>query len=252
MSSSNVVWAIDESLATLTFNRPQSRNALTWDMYDAVLQACDEVDTSTDIRVLILRGAGGAFSAGTDITQFQSFTSGEDGIAYERRLDGVVERLERVSRVTIAAIDGVAAGGGCALALACDFRFCSSRAQVGVPVARTLGNCLSAANLSRLVDRVGTARALDLMLTGRLLDADEALASGFANRIVTPEALDETVTAFGRDLSTRAASTIAATKAMLTRIRTHRRPPDADDIIAACYASAEFREGVSRFKKRST
>jgi enoyl-CoA hydratase/carnithine racemase len=247
MSSSNVVWAIDGSIATLTFNRPHARNALTWDMYDALVDACDRVDASADIRVLVFNGAGGAFSSGTDISQFTRFDSAEDGIAYERRLDAVVDRVERVTRITIAAVDGVAAGGGCAIALACDFRICSSRARLGVPVARTLGNCLSAANLARLVDRIGVVLASDLLLSGRLLSADELATSGLTTKIVEAESLADETMAMARDLATRAPSTILATKTLLQRLRDHRRPPDADDIIGACYNSATFREGVKAF-----
>ena len=247
MPSSNVVWDIDGSVATLTFNRPQARNALTWDMYDALTDACETVDASPDLRVLVVRGAGGAFAAGTDIAQFREFSSGRDGVEYERRLDAVIDRLERVTRATIGAVDGAAVGGGCAIALACDLRVCTPRARFGVPVSRTLGNCLSAANTARLVDLIGTARVKDLLITGRLLDADEAMALGLANRITSAETLDAEVRSLALDLSRRASSTIAATKALLQRIREHRRPPPADDVISDCYASEQFREGVMAF-----
>lgn len=248
MPSSNVVWDIVGSVATLTFNRPQARNALTWDMYDALVAACEEVDASASVRVLVIAGAGGAFAAGTDIAQFSSFTTGDDGIAYERRLDAVIDRLERVRRITIAAVDGAAVGGGCAIALACDLRVCTPRARFGVPVAKTLGNCLSAANLARLVDLLGPARVRDLLLTGRLVNADEAVSLGLAMRIVEVAALDDEVRTLALDLANRASSTVEATKTVLTRIRDQRRPPPADDVIARCYASEAFREGVAAFR----
>lgn len=247
MPSSNVVWDIDGSVGTLTFNRPQARNALTWDMYEALTDASEEVDANPGLRVLVVRGAGGAFAAGTDIAQFRDFTTGRDGVEYERRLDAVIDRLERVTRPTIAAVDGAAVGGGCAIALACDLRVCTPRARFGVPVSRTLGNCLSAANTARLVDLIGTARVKDLLITGRLVDADEAMALGLANRIVPAESLDAEVRSLALELSRRASSTITATKALLQRIRDHRRPPPSDDVIAACYASEQFREGVAAF-----
>lgn len=247
MPSSNVVWDIDGSVGTLTFNRPQARNALTWDMYDALAEACEHVDATPVLRVLVIRGAGEAFSAGTDIAQFRDFTSGDDGVEYERRLDAVIDRLERVTRPTIAAVDGPAVGGGCAIALGCDLRLCTPRARFGVPVSRTLGNCLSIANTARLVDLIGPARVKDLLFTGRLIDADEAMTLGLATRIASPETLDAEVRLLALELAQRASSTIAATKALLQRIRDHRRPPPADDIIAECYASDEFRQGVAAF-----
>jgi len=246
MPSSNVVRTIEGSICTLTFNRPQARNALTWDMYDALADTCELVDES-DVRVLVIRGAGGAFSSGTDIEQFRDFRTGADGIAYEDRLDTVIDRLERVNRITLAAVDGPAVGGGCAIALACDVRICSARARFGVPVARTLGNCLSAANLARLVDLIGPARALDVLLTARLIDADEALTIGLATRVVSSESFDAEVTRLAAELTQRAPSTVSATKALMRRLRDARRPAAADDIIAACYGSAEFREGVAAF-----
>lgn len=247
MPSSNVVWDIDESVGTLTFNRPHARNALTRDMYESLTDVCDEVDATPSVRVLVIRGAGDAFAAGTDINEFRDFRSDADAIAYERRLDAVIDRLERVTRPTIAAIDGAAVGGGCAIALACDLRICTPRARLGVPISRTLGNCLSMANTARLVDLVGPARTRELLFSGRLIDADEAMTLGLATRIASSETLDSEVRLLALEVGQRAASTIVATKALLRRLREHRCPPPADDIIAACYASREFKEGVAAF-----
>src|SRR3981081_159871 len=114
----HTIFEADGPIATLTFNRPEARNAMTWEMYEALVAACERVDQDPAIRVLVLRGAGGkAFVAGTDIAQFQNFKNRDDGLKYEERLDHVLDRLERVSKPTIAQVEGVAAGGGCALAL---------------------------------------------------------------------------------------------------------------------------------------
>jgi enoyl-CoA hydratase/carnithine racemase len=241
------LWDIDGSIGTLTFNRPQARNALTWEMYDALATACEQVDTTPSLRVMVIRGAGEAFAAGTDISQFRDFATGDDGVAYERRLDAIIDRVERVTRPTIAVVDGPAVGGGCAIALACDLRLCTVRAKFGVPVARTLGNCLSMANTARLVDLLGPARTRDLLFTGRLIDAQEAMAAGLVTRMIGSDNVDAEVRMLALELSQRAASTIAATKALLWMIRAHRCPPPADDIIAKCYASDEFKEGVAAF-----
>jgi enoyl-CoA hydratase len=251
MPSSNVAWDIIDSVGILTFTRPDARNALTWDMYEALDRACAEAGTRVDLRALIIRGSGGSFAAGTDIAQFAGFTSGADGVAYEQRLDRMIDTLERVKVPTIAEVDGVAAGGGCLIALACDIRVCSPRARFGIPVARTLGNCLSMANTVRLLEMVGPVRLRDLMLTGRLVDATEALALGFATRLVDGDALSTHVRLLAAELASRAPSTVVATKAMLARLREFRTPPEgsADDIIAACYGSDDFREGVAAFNE---
>jgi len=250
MPSSNFAWDISGSLGILTFTRPEARNALTWDMYEALERACAAADEDQRIRVLIIRGAGGAFAAGTDISQFSSFASGKDGVAYEQRLDALADRLEAVRVPTIAQVDGAAVGGGCLIAAVCDLRLCSNRARFGVPVARTLGNCLSLANTARLVDLVGTGRVRDLLLTGRLIEADEALAIGLATRVVAVDQLEDTVRQVASELTTRATSTIQATKEILRLLRGHRIPTGtAEDIIERCYGSPDFREGVTAFRE---
>ena len=156
----------DGPIATVTFNRPEARNAMTWPMYDALVEFCGALESDAAVRVIVLRGAGGkAFVAGTDIGQFRTFRTEKDGVAYEHRIDAVVDRLERVAKPTIAAIDGVTTGGGCALAAACDLRVCTSRSRFGVPIARTLGNCLSAANHARFLDLIGPARLKEMLYT---------------------------------------------------------------------------------------
>lgn len=239
-------------LAFLTFSRPQARNALTWAMYEALVDACDRVDADDTVRVLVVRADGDAFAAGTDIRQFTGFASGEDGIAYERRLDAVIDRLERVSAPTIAQVHGVAAGGGCAIALACDLRVCTPAARFGVPIARTLGNCLSAANLARLIDLVGPARTKDLMFTGRLIDVDEAAALGLVTRVADVDAIDGVVRDLAATIASNAPLTIRATKETVRRIAVRRRldAAAADDLISACYASEDFREGVAAFLEK--
>jgi enoyl-CoA hydratase len=249
VSTSEVVFESDGPIAFLTFNRPEARNALTWAMYDALAGACDQVDSDENIRVFVIRAAGAAFAAGTDIRQFIEFASGADGLAYERRFDAVIDRLERVRMATIAQVQGVAAGGGCAIALACDLRICTPGARFGVPIARTLGNCLSPANYARLVDLVGPGRTKDLLFTGRLLDAQEAQSLGLVTGMAEPDEIDAAVRALAETIATNAPLTIRATKEAIRRIAVLRRPDvgAADDLIDACYSSHDFREGIAAF-----
>jgi len=246
----HILYEQDGPLAFLTFNRPQARNAMTWEMYQALVERCDTVEGDSSIQVLILRGAGGkAFVSGTDIAQFRNFESPNAGIDYEKRLDAVIDRLEAVSKPTIAQIDGVTTGGGCALAAACDLRICTPTSRFGVPIARTLGNCMSAANHIRFLDLVGPANLKDILYTGRLLDATDALRVGLVNRVVESTDLDETVRETAQTISSNAPLTVKATKEIIRRIHAHRRlPADAvHDLIVMCYTSADFREGVESF-----
>jgi enoyl-CoA hydratase/carnithine racemase len=247
---SEVVFSAEPPLAFLTFNRPEARNALTWEMYDGLVHACDNVDASPDIRVLIVRGAGGkAFAAGTDISQFTTFRSAEDGIEYERKLDAVVDRLERVTKATIAQVEGVATGGGCAIALGCDLRVCSPDARFGIPIARTLGNCLSMASTARMMDLLGPARFTDLILSARLMTVEDAAAAGLVTRIAQAGDIDAATRDLATTIAGHAPLTIAVTKEMVRRIREARRPAPGQgaDLIGRCYASADFKEGVAAF-----
>jgi len=249
MTTSSTLFAVNGPVATLTFNRPEARNALTWDMYDALASACDRVDASPDLRVFIVRGAGKAFAAGTDIAQFTALSTPEDAVGYERRLDAIIDRLESVAIATIAQVEGVAAGGGCAIALACDLRVCTPAARFGIPVARTLGNCLSAANYARFVEMVGPAHVKDLMFTGRLVDATEAASLGLVTRMAEAETIDAVVHELADTISGNAPLTIRATKEALRRIQRSQRPPQGaiDDLVVACYTSEDFRNAVAAF-----
>ena len=225
---------------------------MTWAMYDALVDACTRVDGDDRIRVFVLKAEGDAFVAGTDIRQFTAFTSAQDGLAYEQRLDQVIDRLEQVRVPTIAQVHGIAAGGGCAIAIACDFRICTVDAQFAVPIARTLGNCLSAANCARLVDLIGPARTKELLFTGRLVGAIEAETLGLVTRIAPAQELDAAVRELADTLAANAPLTLRATKETLRRLAERRRlaPTAIDDVIASCYASGDFREGVAAFLEK--
>jgi enoyl-CoA hydratase/carnithine racemase len=250
------IFTITDTIATLTFNRPEARNAMTWEMYDALVHACDRVDDDPRIRVLILCGEGGrAFVSGTDISQFQTFGAaggGVDGVDYEKRLDATLDRLERLTKPALAQIEGVAAGGGCAIAVCCDLRVATPESTFGVPVARTLGNCLSGATYSRLVDAIGPARVKDLLYTGRMLAAADAYAIGLVNRIAPAADIAAVVRELASVIASNAPLTIRVTKEMLRRIAAHRRlPQGADrDLVEQCYASEDFKEGVAAFLEK--
>ena len=246
----HTIFQTDGPLATLTFNRPDARNAMTWEMYEALVDACEKVDRDAAVRVFILRGAGGkAFVAGTDIAQFQNFKDRDDGLKYEERLDGVLDRIERVTKPTIAQVEGVAVGGGCAIALTCDLRVATPESSFGIPIARTLGNCLSGATYGRLVDLMGPAAVKDLLFTGRLVGAVEAQTLGLVSRIVPAVEIGAAVERLAADIAANAPLTLRATKEMIRRVLAKRRLSHGDDadLVELCYMSADFREGVTSF-----
>lgn len=242
--------AIAGKVATITFDRPQARNAMTWRMYQELAQACATVAADPSVRVCVLRGAGGkAFVAGTDIAQFEAFASGEDGVAYEAKVEGFVSAVERLAVPTLAVVEGFAVGGGLALANACDLRIATPGARFGVPVASTLGNCLSAANLARLTATLGEAWVKRMLLLAEMPTAEELAPTGYLCAVVPPEALEAKITALCDRLCGHALLTMAATKEALLRLRADPDPDD-DDIVRRVYGSADFKAGVLAFTQK--
>lgn len=233
-----------DGIATATFNRPKARNALTYAMYDGLAALCAAPGAET--RVVIITGAGpDAFAAGTDIAQFKTLSSAVDSLAYEARIEVVLSAIERCPVPTIAAIAGACTGGGAAIAGCCDLRLGAANMRYGFPIARTLGNCLSAANLGRLVALMGEARVKDMLLTARLIEADEARAIGLVSRIVEPRELMAEANAMARTIAGLAPLTLRATKQALLRQRAAIAP--ADDLVQLCYLSRDFRDAVTAF-----
>ena len=228
------------------FDRPQARNAMTYAMYDGLHEACVRADEDDQVRVLVLRGAGEAFVAGTDIAQFAAFSSGRDGVAYEERITRVVDRLEQVRVPSVAVVRGPCVGGGLALAAACDLRVAARSARFGVPVARTLGNCLSMNSVSLLVARLGASRTLDLLLRAQLLTGEQAHAAGFVSELTEDDRLDEVAAAVVEQLLAHAPLTMWATKQAVARLR-RAALPDGDDLVVRAFGSDDFREGVRAF-----
>ncbi len=247
-ASDQVLVARDGSIVTLTFNRPEARNAMTWDMYQRLFDVCEEVDADDAVRVLVLKGAGGkAFVAGTDIGQFTKFESAEDGLRYERDGDRRTGRIARVKKPVIAQIQGYAVGGGFGIAAGADVRIATPDARFGAPIARTLGNCLSMQAYARYMDLLGPSRLKELIMTARLMPADEALAAGFVHEIVPAESIEARVRELAEKIASHAPITLWVTKEAVRRIQESRPLPDGDDLIATTYGSADFREGVRAF-----
>lgn len=238
------------STAFITFNRPEARNAMTWDMYEALYECCEAVESDENVRVVVLRGAGDkAFVAGTDINQFLEFESGEDGVAYEERMERIVSCLEAVRKPVVAAIDGYVIGGGLSIAAVSDLRICTPEAKFGMPIARTLGNCLSVENYARLVALIGPGRTKQLIYTAKMFSAEEALAAGLATEIVPRSEFDARVGELCESLESHAPITLRVTKEAIRRLQLANMP-DIRDLIVETYGSEDFHEGVSAFVEK--
>ena len=239
-----LLYDIRDGIGHIVLNRPQARNALTFAMYERLAEIAADPG---EARALILTGAGDkAFAAGTDIAQFRAFASADDAIAYEAKLDRVLGALERCPIPTIAAVAGACTGGGAGIAAACDMRIAAANARFGFPIARTLGNCLSMANIARLSALIGSARVIDMIFTARLLSASEAQAAGLVGEILPDrDALLSRATELANLIASHAPLTLRATKEAVRRLRDNL-PPD-EDLIRLCYTSADFKEGMEAF-----
>ena len=240
---------VRDGVAYVTFNRPQARNAMTFAMYDGLASIAEKADADRSIKAMLLTGAGEkAFAAGTDISQFRSFSTEEDVIGYESRIERVLAALEECRVPTIAAIAGACTGGGAAIAACCDMRIAEKGARFGFPVARTLGNCLSMGNFARLVALIGPAHTKDLLFTARLVEAPEAKALGLIGEVVEGYATLRTrAKELVRTVVGNAPLTLQAAKEAVRRLRPRLAEGDGRDLLFMCYLSEDFREGMDAF-----
>jgi enoyl-CoA hydratase/carnithine racemase len=247
MTNGRVQLTVANGIASILIDRPEARNAMTWAMYEELGRICDDLATRSDVRVATFRGAGGeAFVAGTDIEQFKSFEGGADGIAYEQTIDTRIGQIERLPMPTVAIVDGWCIGGGLAISAACDFRIAAPTASFGVPIARTLGNCLSMANTARVVAAFGVARAKRMLLLADLLSAQEALECGFLTEIADAAAIDAAADKLCARLERLAPVTQRVSKEAIRRV-VAETVPQGDDLVSACYGSQDFKLGVTAF-----
>jgi enoyl-CoA hydratase len=248
-TANDLLFDVKDGVGRATFNRPQARNAFTFEMYERLAQICGQANDDRSIKVLVFQGAGDkAFASGTDINQFRAFKTPEHAIEYESRIDRVLTALEECRVPTIAAINGACTGGGAGIAACCDLRIGTKTTRMGFPIARTLGNCLSMSNISRLAALIGPARVKDLIFTARLIGADEAAGAGLLTEIVEDLAgLQRRADELARLISGNAPLTLSATKQALARLQKRLSREEGQDLILMCYMSRDFREGLDAF-----
>jgi enoyl-CoA hydratase len=248
-TGNELLYSVEGGVGVVTFNRPAAHNALTFQMYERLGEICADISADGPVRALIVTGAGGrAFGAGTDISLFRDFRSAEDGLGYEARMEAMFQRLERCPVPTIAAIPGICTGGAAVIAAACDLRLATRNLRFGFPIARTLANCLSAPNIARVAMLTGVGRAMDMLLTTRLIEAEEALAIGLVRELAdTPEALTQRARTLAQQMAAQAPLTMQAGKEVVRRMREKFAAVEDKDLIALCYGSADFREGLDAF-----
>lgn len=233
-----------DRVVEVVFNRPERRNAFTSAMYGAMRDLCDELRADEETRVLILRGAGGkAFAAGNEISDFLD----REVVAYEESIRQLLVALYRLPQVTVAAVDGACVGGGLAVATHCDLRICTPGSRFGYPIARTLGNALSASILYRCAGVFGESLTREMLLTSRLTSAERAHAVGAVMSVV--EDLDAELGTVIEGLLAASGVTLRATKAQLAhRADLLEAEPAWDrELLTDVYGGPDFAEGVRAF-----
>lgn len=238
-------------IATVTLDRPAKRNAVTLGMWRELARVFEGFAAADDVRVVVLTGAGGHFCAGADIGEFGEVRSGvEAGAAYEQAVDRCTEAIMGIAKPTIAAISGFCVGGGCGLAMACDFRVADRSAIFAIPAAR-LGIVYGAPDSRNLLSLVGLSRAKEILYTARRFDATEAHRIGFVDRVAADLAPE--VGNLAQTLADNAPISIAGAKLVLQALASgdaERRAPEIDRMLDRAMGSTDYQEGVRAFRER--
>jgi enoyl-CoA hydratase/carnithine racemase len=239
----------DKARATILIDRPAKKNAIDEAAWRAFRQVADEIAADPEIAIVTVRGAGGVFSAGADIAEFVALAGAETARrdAFAEAVRDGEEAVARIARPTIAAIEGVCVGGGCQIALACDIRVAAEGARFGVTPAK-LGIVYPVVSTRRLVAAVGRSAAKDLLFTGRLIDAREALAIGLVDRVVAPEALDAEIEGLAGLIEKNSRYSLMASKRTVDAL--DEGAPDLAELDALWrggFAGADLKEGAQAF-----
>jgi enoyl-CoA hydratase len=252
MGYENILFQVDEGIATITFHRPKALNALNQALLAEWSQALDAIAAEEDIRVLILTGAGEkSFVAGADIAELATYTPLQAKI-FSRAGHSVIAKLQELPIAVIAAVNGFALGGGSEIALACDFIYASENARFGLPEI-TLGLIPGFGGTQRLPRLIGANRAKELIFTGKMISANEAAQIGLVNKVVAPGALMEEVLKTARDIAAKGRVSLREAKQAVNR------GLDADlatgcsletDAFALTLASPDAKEGTAAFLEK--
>ncbi len=252
MTYENLLFASQDGIATLTFNRPKALNALNGALLAELSQALDETRADEDIRVLILTGAGEkSFVAGADIVELATFGPLQAKI-FARKGQAVIGKLQALSIPVIAAVNGFALGGGSEMALACDFIYASETANFGLPEI-SLGIIPGFGGTQRLPRLIGANLAKEMIFTGKMIPAAEARDIGIVNRVFPAETLMEEVLKTARTIAAKGKVSLRAAKESINRGRDVNLAVGLEiecDAFALCMASEDAKEGTTAFLEK--
>jgi len=250
MEFNTLLFNIENGIATITINRPDKMNALNKDVIADLSQAFDEVTTNQEIRSVILTGAGAkAFVAGADITEFIELDVTGGSALAKKGQDDVFNKIENCPKPVVAAVNGFSLGGGCELAMACHFRLASENAKFGQPEVN-LGLIPGYGGTQRLTALVGKGRAMELCMSSRMVDANEALRIGLVNYVTTSETLIEKTTEILNTINAKSPMAISKTIAAVNQSGNPGGFENEIKLFGECFGTADMKEGVSAFLEK--
>lgn len=252
MTETPLIYRSDAPVGEIILNQPAKRNAISAVMWESLKEAIASAEADEDVKVLVIRGEGDHFAAGADITEFaQVYETTEKAQRYTQTMLDALEALENCAKPTIAQIKGSCVGGGCSIALACDFRFAGASARFGVTPGK-LGLVYSLADTRRLAAAVGEGGAKDLLLTGRLINADEAKAMGLCDRLYQDGALENEAAAFSGQVAAVSQWSVRATKQTLSMLKNGiaDNDPKAMELMLNAFEGEDFKEGYKAFLEK--
>ncbi len=243
----------DGPIGWLVLNQPAKRNALSEAMWDAIPALLDQAAQDKAIRVVVVRGVDHkAFAAGADISEFEKVHASPDSSqAYNRIVQRAERQLSRFAKPTVAMIQGPCVGGGCGIAVACDLRFADDTARFGIPPAK-LGLVYSLHDTKLVVDKIGPARAMDMLYTGRLVDAAEALRIGLIDRLLSPETIEAETRSYCEMIAQSSQFSVRATK-RIVRMILDGDAEDSDETLKLfddAFRGEDFVEGRTAFMEK--
>lgn len=250
MENNSIYLKKSEEIATIYFNRPEKRNAMSYDMWIKITELVNECNDDPEVKVIIFRGVDEtAFSAGADISEFKTLRySAEGADKYNRETLKAEAAIMNTLKPTIAMIQGYCVGGGCEIAVACDFRFSDTTGKFGITPAK-LGLVYNLPGTKNLVDLVGPSNAKDILYSGRLLDAEEAYRIGLIDRMYSPEQLEEETYAYAKRICKNAQMSVRGSKFVINKVL-EGETEDTEEIaqlILDSFESDDYKEGVNAF-----
>lgn len=247
MSEARLIYTKAGAVARILFDNPRQYNALTHQMWCDLRDVCKQIANDPSVRAVTFRGVGGkAFISGTDISGFEAFTSGRDGITYERHIDECMAAVDALPVPTVALVEGWAVGGGLNIFSAADFRIATPTARFASPLGRTIGNCLSMSSCARIATAIGVTAAKRMLLLGEVISAQQMFDAGVLYSIAEPADLDAAANAICQLAIPNAPLTTRVSKEMIRRLNCANLP-NVDDLIEQVYGSDDFKRGVRNF-----